>query len=334
MWKCIFVWKKCMGGQSVVALNWIYFMNAYSFLLGRNPKHQSLMPSSFLAGLILLGLAVNDALADLPQLSMPAFVVEGSGTLSNAGKLFASPASSNVVFFLQSSDPASLTVPATVSLASGQTNVSFDLVAGDNSIADGDRLVTITASNPAFANAVANIKILDDDPDHIVFGAVSPLVDTNSGQGLMVKAVKADGSLQTNFSRGLTIVAQGLEGVLPVTPTNVVLYQGQAYASFQVLAAGHAVCLRALEYPGQSDPYTVVPPVFYSLTQTASDVTWHQASQTLLASVPATGGTYSNCLVAIDPGTGLVTNAYPVGPDPRKIEISPTGNYLYISLGD
>lgn len=317
-----------------IACNRIYLMKAHFLLMESDSSQHSRMGSFFIAGLIFFVLSIVGAVADAPQISLPSFVVEGSGTLTNAGRLLAGPANSNMVFSVQSSDPASLAVPATVTLTSGQTNVAFDLAVGDNSITDGDRLVTITASNPAFTNAVAMVKVLDDDPDHIVFGAVSPIVETNSGQGLMIKAVRADGSLQTNFSRGLTIVAQGLEGVLPVTPTNVMLYQGQAYASFQVPVLGHAVQLRVLEYPGQSDPYTVVPPVFYSINQTASDVAWHEASHTLLASVPATGGVYSNCLVAIDPATGVVTNTYPVGMDPKKIEMSPNGNYLYISLGD
>ena len=298
----------------------------------RNLKNKTHLSSTCIAGLTFFWLSIHIALAEAPQLSLPASVVEGRGTLTNAGKLFISPASSNVVFYLQSSDPTSLAVPATVTQAAGQTNVTFDLLVGDNSIADGDRLVTITASNPAFANAAAIVQVLDDDPDHIGFGMVSAIVDTNSGQGLMVKALKADGSMQTNFSRSLTIIAQGMEGVLPVTPTNVALYQGQAYAGFQVLTPGHAVRLHSLEYPGQSDPYTVVPPVIYAINQAAADVAWHEATRTLLALVPASGGTYSNCVVAIDPATGLVTNAYPVGTDPKKMEMSPDGDYLYILL--
>jgi len=94
------------------------------------------------------------------------------------------------------------------------------------------------------------------------------------------------------------------------------------------------VRLRSLEYQGQSEAFTVIPPAFFALAQPVADVVWHAASHTLLASVPANGGVYSNHLVAIDLTTGLVTNSYPVGLDPSQIEISPDGNYLYIAISN
>ena len=284
---------------------------------------------------VFLWLPVSEALADAPQLILPASVVKGSGTLTNAGKItFAGAVSSNIVFSLQSSDPARLSAPGIVTVPAGGSNAAFNLVVGENFIADGDRQVTLTATNPAFSSAVAVVTVLDDDPDHIVFSAVTPIVDTNTGNGLTMTAVKADGTRQTNFNRSLTFFAQGIEGILPLVTTNVVLQQGQRYAGFQVLAPGHAVRICTVEYPGQSDPFTVIPPAFYAVAQPVADAAWHSASSTLLASVPATGGVYSNCLVAIDTATGLVTNSYPVGFNPGTIEMSPDGNYLYVALSN
>jgi uncharacterized repeat protein (TIGR01451 family) len=173
------------------------------------------------------------------------------------------------------------------------------------------------------------------DPHHIRFPAVPWVTDTNTGVGLLLRAENADGTLETNFNQSLTIVAEALEGTLPLEPTNTGnFFQGQVYVSFRVAAPGHAVRLRALEFPGQTDPFTVVPPAFYTTTQTVADIVWHESSQTLLASVPKNAASYSNCIVAIDPETGQVTNAYPVGFDPGQMEISPGGFFLYVTLSN
>ena len=269
-------------------------------------------------------------------LTLPSVVIEGAGTLTNVGKVsLGGVAASNVTFTLQSGDPANLGVTASVTILNGQSNALFNLIVGDNLVVDGDRTVSVTATAPNFPSVTNAVKVLDNDPDHIRFGPLSPLSDTNTAFGVQLRAENADGSLQTNFNMSLTFVAESLEGVLPIDPTNSGnFFQGQKYIGFLVRAPGHAVRLRCLEYPGQSDPFTIIPPAFYSVSQPVSDITWHTASQTLLASVPANGGVYSNRLVAIDVSTGQVTNSYPVGFDPSQIEMSPAGSYLYLAISN
>jgi uncharacterized repeat protein (TIGR01451 family) len=269
-------------------------------------------------------------------LSVPAVVMEGVGTLTNAGSITLSGVAASATFFaLQSTDPASVTIPSGVTIPVGQSNAFFNITVGDNLVVDGDRLVEISATVSNVLTLTNVIKVMDNDPDHIRFGPVPSLTDTNTAFGVQLRAENADGSLQTNFNLSLTMMAEGLEGVLPVEPANTGnFYQGQLYLSFRVTAPGHAVRLRATEYPGQSDVFTVIPPAFYAIAQPVSDIAWHAASQTLLASVPASGGPYANCLVAIDPATGLVTNSYPVGNDPGQIEMSPAGSYLYVTISN
>ncbi len=268
--------------------------------------------------------------------TLPTTAIEGAGTLTNAGKLsLGAVAASNIVWTLQSADTSALSVPGSIQVPTGGSNVFFNLIVGDNLIVDGDRLVSVTATAPNFPTLTNWVQLLDNDPDHIRFGAVPQFSDTNTAFGVLLRAEKADGSLQTNFNLSLNIVAEGLEGMLPLKPTNTSSFaQGQKYLSFRVEAEGHAVRLRSLEYPGTSEPFRVIPPPFYASSQPVADIVWHPASQTLFASVPANGGVYSNTLVAIDPRTGLVTNSYPVGGDPSQIEMSPEGNYLYVALSN
>lgn len=270
-----------------------------------------------------------------PVAILPASVVEGSGILSNAGQInLGTLAVSNVVVSLQSSDTASLAVPASVTIPMGQSNAFFNLTVGDNLIAEGNRDVAVTAAASFFTNTPV-VRVLDNDPDHIQFAAVPLVTDTNTGFFVQVTAVNADGSVQTNFNGNLSMVAEGIEGALPLASTNSGGFiHGQRNVSIQVTAPGHGVRVGCLEYPGLSDAFTVVLPVFYSSSQPVADIVWDQSSHTLLASVPANGGVYSNRLVAIDPASGMVTNSYPVGFDPGQLEISPDENYLYLTLSN
>ena len=280
-------------------------------------------------------LLAHSGIAGGPAPILPASSVEGSGVLTNAGQVvLAENATSNVVVKLQSSDLALLTLPTSVTILSGQSNVFFDITIGDNLIAEGNHSVTVTAATD-FSTNETTILLIDNDPDHIQFAAVPSITDTNSGFAVQVKALNADGTVQTNFSARLTLTATGLEGPLPLaTPDSGNFVLGQQTVNIQVTTPGYGVRIGCLEYPGLSDAFTVIPPPFYTSSQPVSDIVWDRASQTLLASVPATGGEYSNCLVAIDPATGQATNSYSVGFDPSQIEISPEGHYLYLTLSN
>ncbi len=279
---------------------------------------------------------VNDNEPATFALTLPTTTLEGSGVCSNAASLtLGGLAVTNMVVALASSLPSSLIVPTTVTIPAGQSNVLFSVTVPDNYVVESNRLVTVTATAPGLPLASAAITVIDNDPDHIRFGPVPSLVDTNSEFGIQLTAENADGTVQTNFTLSLSLVAEGLEGRLTLEPTNTGnFFRGQKFVRFRVAAPGHAVRLRTLEYPGQSDAFTVIPPAIYAISQPVADFTWHAASQTLLASVPTNGGVFSNCLVAIDLATGLVTNSYPIGYDPSQIEASPGGNYLYVAISN
>jgi uncharacterized repeat protein (TIGR01451 family) len=269
-------------------------------------------------------------------LQFPAFVVEGSGGLANAGKVTVGGlAVSNLVVTLASSVPADLALPTNVTILAGQSNAVFDLKVLDNLLLDGDRTVLVTATLPGFPAVTNPVALLDNDPHHIRFGVVPQIVDTNTGFGLQLTAETASGAVQTNFNLSVGLLAEGLEGLVPLEPTNSgAFYNGQKYVGFRVSAPGLAVRLKSVEYPGQSEAFNVVVPPFQSVPQKVADIVWHAPSQTLLASVPASAASYSNCLVAIDPVTGEVTNSYPIGLDPGQIEMAPGGGYLYVALSN
>jgi hypothetical protein len=264
-------------------------------------------------------------------------ILEGSGVLTNGGSLrLGQLAASNMVVTLTSSDPALVAVPASATILSGQTNVLFNLLVADDSTVTPFQPVTIVAQVPGFGAVSNTVGVLENDAHHIRFSALDWIQTTNAGFGVTLYAEDAVGNRLTNFAGSAELMALGLNGGLPLTPTNTGGFNsGQRFLSVQVLAPGPAVRLHTGSPPGESDVFNVGLPPFQIAPQAVTDIAWHEPSQTLFATVPATGGVYSNRLVAIDPATGLVTNSYPLGgTDAGQIELAPSANWLYVALSN
>ena len=97
-------------------------------------------------------------------------IIENGGsataTLTRSGDTFGA-----LTISLTSSDETAATVPATVTFANGQTDVTFAIAAVNDDAVSGDQLVTITAAAGA-ATATADLTILEDD----ITDSTDPLV--------------------------------------------------------------------------------------------------------------------------------------------------------------
>lgn len=69
-----------------------------------------------------------------------------------------------------------------------------------------------------------------------------------------------------------------------------------------------------------------------SLAIPAADVVYSPRTGLLYASVPSSGGTYGNSIVAIDPLTGMVTKSVYVGSEPETMALSEDEQFLHVSL--
>ena len=268
------------------------------------------------------------------SLLLPGSAVEGAGVISNAGLVaIRVPAQSNVVVTLATSDPADLAISTNAIILAGQSNAFFNLVLPDNAVADGTRHVTVWATAIGFSSVSNRLDILDNEVHHYRFSPITSCQTTNAAFAVTMYAEDVEGRLMSFFNRSVTITALALEGELPLAPTNAWVFSGgQCALTIRVTATGTGVRLRTQDAPGESDVFNVGLPFFNTVTQVVADVAWHEASETLWASVPATGGVYSNQLVSLDPASGLVTAAFPVGEDPGQIELSPDGAFLYVTL--
>lgn len=286
-----------------------------------------------LAGLWLA--TVGETRAAL-SLQLPA-MIEGSGALTNGGNFrLGQVAASNIVVTLTSSDPALVAVPDSVTVLAGQTNVTFTLVLGDNATVALAQQVMLTATAPGFGSASNTSSVWENDTEFIRFTPLSWAQITNVPFGVQLFAESPAGLRQTNFYGTVGLTAIGLEGVLPLDQTNSGSFSGgQKYVSLAVLAPGRAVQIYTAPALGRSDGFNVGLPPFVQSTQLVADILWHEASQRLLATVPATGGIYSNCVVTIDPVTHGVLTTHALGSStPGQIEAAPDGSWAYIAISN
>ncbi|HEY2952501.1 MAG TPA: M36 family metallopeptidase [Verrucomicrobiae bacterium] len=114
-------------------------------------------------------------------LVLPASASEGDGTLTNAGLLrLSGTVPTNLVVALHSSDPARLTVPASVVVPAGGDSATFDLTIADNTRIDGRHTITVKASAHGFDSDSAVIDVLDDETPPMLYGPSPPHLSNNN----------------------------------------------------------------------------------------------------------------------------------------------------------
>ena len=69
-----------------------------------------------------------------------------------------------------------------------------------------------------------------------------------------------------------------------------------------------------------------------TVSQAANDIAWDNTHGVIYASVPSTGSTNGNSIVAINPTTGAITASQFAGSEPTILAISDDDQYLYVGL--
>jgi len=267
---------------------------------------------------------------------LPASAVEGDGVRTNAGQVrLGGIAASNVVVALTSTDSSSLGLPASVTIPTGASNVTFDLNFPDNALTDGTRTIGVAASAPGFLNGTNALTVFDNDPHHVTFSAIATPQYLGSNFTVTVTVEDFSGRRVTNFNGTLALASASLNGPVPITPATIGPFtSGQWIGALRVDAAARLVSLSCTALGGVGNPFHVEPWPFRFMTQTVADLGYRAQSGALLASVPPDGGVYSNQLIVINPFTATVTNSYALGYDPRQIEVAPNGQFLYASVSN
>ena len=158
--------------------------------------------------------------------SLPPSATEGDGLLTGAGQIqLAAVQTSDVVIGLTSSDPAQVTVPANVTVFTGQSNVMFDLTILDDGVLDGTQTATITASVPGSGTGSASMTIFDKETAAL---QVSLPATVTKGQGMLQGTVQVSAAVATNVTVALSSSSTNLIQV----PASVIIPSGQTSAVF------------------------------------------------------------------------------------------------------
>lgn len=118
---------------------------------------------------------VNDNEKRTLSLNLPSLITEG-GT-GGASVIIPGSMTTPLVVNLASSNPSKLTVPATVTIAAGNTASGFTITTLNDTTLndttdDGDLAVFITASAATFSSASGPVTVRDNDPSYFEFANI------------------------------------------------------------------------------------------------------------------------------------------------------------------
>lgn len=134
------------------------------------------------------------------------------------------PTGSELIVNLVSSDTSEATVPATATILAGQSSVTVNLNAVDDSIVDGTQIVTITGSAAGFANGSDSLNVTDNDTLTLVVIVAAASVAENSGNAATTVTVSRNTLTDTELVVTLSSSDIG-EATVPAT---AVIPVGQA----------------------------------------------------------------------------------------------------------
>ena len=195
-------------------------------------------------------------------LNVPAVVYKDAGVLTNAGSVsIDSTSSSNLLVNLASSDTTKVVVPATVTMAVGQTSAVFNVtILGDN-LRDGTQLVPVTATASGFGNGSATIAVLDTNVAGFAISAIASPQSAGTPFPVSVAAEDINGTTITVYKAATTLSAAGNGGPDSLQPTTITAFTNGVWSgSVRVNTLDTNVRLTASDGggdTGQSNPFNV-----------------------------------------------------------------------------
>ncbi len=231
--------------------------------------------------------------------------------------------------------PAAAPLINSVTIPAGQTSVTFQFSAADNTLRDGSRTTVFRASANGFIPVSATLSVRDNEIGGYRFGGFPDIIDSSLPISVTVAAVDIEGSVIPNFNGiiNLSLVLPG-GATLPVTPASAVLSGNTGWAGNITLPSVSVAPLkfRASDASGTTSDSTEFD-IMRTLPLTTSGMVWDAQRGRIYASVPANGGaTYSNRVVAIDPTTLQIVNSVVVNQDPGQIVITSGSEAIYVAL--
>lgn len=264
-------------------------------------------------------------------LTLPTYMLEGSastGTVAISGTLAdALPVNLEIV------SSGDVILPASVFIPVGATQVNFPITAVNNSVLDGTRTMTLTATAAGFTSSAKALVVRDNDPASYSLSTLTELVPTGSPQSLTVKALDLAGNVISSFAGTLNLDLLLPDGnALPVSPASITLGSGGWTGTITLpVSAASGLRLRASDAGGLSAVSTTFDPI-RSLELTTADLIWNPIRNVIYASVPSTaGGPYASQVVEIDPATLEIRRSVFTIQNPGQLALTSGGEYLYVA---
>ncbi|HYG35682.1 MAG TPA: hypothetical protein VEC99_12900, partial [Clostridia bacterium] len=222
---------------------------------------------------------VQDNEKAMLSVHLPGSVVEGSGTLTNAGRVtLGGIAVSNILVTLSSSVPELITVPPSINIDAGSSSAMFPLTMLDDTVFKTGQTAVITATIPGFAAAGNAIALLDNDADHFDFEHISSPQYANAPFRVTIMARGMDGAIQTNFNDFTSIVAVGEAGFVFLNCERVGPFVRGIWSGYlQALTPDRFVFLTTPNASGSSDLFHVETAPWRLVNLQAEDLKYHPA---------------------------------------------------------
>lgn len=195
-------------------------------------------------------LAVTDDEPVSISLAVPSPVNEGSTT--EGGVSLPGIAGTDFAVSLTSSHPGRLSLPATVTIPAGESDIAFAMTATQNDLIDGDATVVVTATVPETSPAEGEVEVVDDEAKSLTFSLTATEVEEGAGP-IFDCRVKLSGITQlplqvmllSSDPANLTVVASvsipagsNESGTFVITPVNNSIFDGSRTVTLSASVAG------------------------------------------------------------------------------------------------
>lgn len=231
------------------------------------------------------------------SLSAPTSVTEGAtgitGTLTSS-----SAVGSAVSVQLESSLPASLQPPGSVTIPAGQSSVSFPITVPDDNVINGSRSVTLTASVANWTSGTATVSVLDNENTSLAMTAPAAVREGDTG---LTGTVRIAGIIASN----LTVTLASADATEILVPGSVTIPAGQTSVSFPITVVddGATDGAQAVLVTATANGFTAA-----SATLNVADNDVHHFAIAAIASPQTRNAAFNISVTAQDVNNVVITN--------------------------
>ncbi|EEF59452.1 hypothetical protein, partial [Pedosphaera parvula] len=255
-------------------------------------------------------------------LGLPTQITAGSGMITNAGTVSLSGIlTSNLVISFTNNIPTKLLLPDSLTIAAGQTSASFNVIAPNDTLNDGNQFVLVTASAVGFTNAIRSVMVIDNGISQFAVAPFPSIQVAGQPFTLTVYAENLSGIVLSGYSGNANLAASGASGSVTVQPFVVGPFTNGVWSGPVTLAAANTgvviTVTDGLGHSGLSNPFDIIAAQVLNLP--ISDFAYDPVHQKILAGVLGSSTAYRQSVVTIDPLTGSVGSSVGIGTDPGRL---------------